>query len=142
MPAGPAVIVDAGPIVAWLNRGDAHHRWARAQFERLRPPLLTCEAALAEASFLVEYAGGDPATIAALTAKGVFRLSPVLADEPDAVVQLMRRYRNIPMSLADACLVRLSEIVPNAVVFTLDTDFRIYRRRGRAVIPVLMPEGR
>jgi hypothetical protein len=46
------------------------------------------------------------------------------------------------MSLADACLVRLSEIVPDAVVFTLDADFRIYRRRGRAVIPVLMPAGR
>jgi hypothetical protein len=90
----------------------------------------------------VAYAGGDPATIAALTAKGVFRLSPVLAEEADAVVQLMRRYRNVPMSLADACLVRLSEIVPDAVVFTLDADFRIYRRRGRAVIPVLMPAGR
>lgn len=142
MPAGPAVVVDAGPIVAWLNRGDAHHPWARAQFERLRPPLLTCEAVLAEAAFLVEYAGGDPATIAALTANGVFRLAPVLAEEAGAVLQLMRRYRNFPMWLADACLVRLSELAPNAVVFTLDADFRIYRRRGRAVIPVLMPEGR
>ncbi len=142
MPVGPTVIADAGPIVAWLNRADAHHQWARAQFERLRPPLVTCEAVLTEASFLVEYAGGDPASIALLTARGVFKLSPVLAEEPEAVAALMRRYRNVPMSLADACLVRLSEIAQGPMVFTLDADFRIYRRRGRAVIPVLMPEGR
>lgn len=141
MPAGPTVVVDAGPIVAWINRADAHHRWTRAQFERLRPPLLTCEAVLAEAAFLLEYAGADPTTVAALTVNGVFSVAPVLGEEAGAVLQLMRRYRSIPMSLADACLVRLSETAPNAIVFTLDSDFRIYRRRGRAVIPVLMPDG-
>lgn len=141
MPAGPTVVVDAGPIVAWINRADAHHRWARAQFERLHPPLLTCEAVLAEAAFLLEYAGADPTTVAALTVNGVFSVAPVLGEEAGSVLQLMRRYRNIPMSLADACLVRLSETAPNAIVFTLDSDFRIYRRRGRAVIPVLMPDG-
>lgn len=141
MPAGPTVLVDAGPIVAWINRADAHHRWARVQFERLRPPLLTCEAVLAEAAFLLEYAGADPTTVPALAANGVFSLAPVLGEEAPAVLQLMRRYRNVPMSLADACLVRLSETAPNALVLTLDGDFRIYRRRGRAVIPVLMPEG-
>ncbi len=141
MPAGPTVVVDTGPIVAWVSRADAHHEWARSEFERLRPPLLTCEAVLTEATFLVEYAGGDPTTVAALGANRVFKLAPVLAEEAGAVLQLMRRYRNVPMSLADACLVRLSEVSPNAIVFTLDSDFRIYRRRGRAVIPVLMPEG-
>lgn len=142
MPDGPTVIVDAGPIVAWLARSDAHHAWARSQFERLRPPLLTCEAVLAEAAFLVAYAGGDPAKVAELSARGVFRLSPVLAEHAALVTALMRRYRSVPMSLADACLVRLSEIVPNALVLTLDADFFIYRRRGRAVIPLLTPERR
>jgi predicted nucleic acid-binding protein len=139
---GPTVIVDAGPIVAWLTRSDAHHAWVKAQFERLRPPLLTCEAALTEAASLVEYAGGDPSKVPALSARGVFRLAPVLAEHGAHVTQLMRRYSNVPMSLADACLVRLSEMVPDALVFTLDTDFFIYRRRGRAVIPLLTPAGR
>lgn len=53
---------------------------------------------------------------------------------------LMHRYRNRPMSLADACLVRLSEIHMTAEVFTLDSDFRFYRRHGNRVIPVLMPD--
>ena len=53
---------------------------------------------------------------------------------------LMRRYRNRPLYLADACLVRLSEIHSAAEVFTLDGDFRIYRRHGNKVIPVRMPD--
>ena len=53
---------------------------------------------------------------------------------------LMRRYRNRPMSLADACLVRLSEIHSTAEVLTLDSDFRIYRRHGNKVIPIRMPD--
>jgi predicted nucleic acid-binding protein len=52
----------------------------------------------------------------------------------------MRRYRNRPMSLADACLVRLSEIHATGLVLTLDGDFRIYRRHGNKVIPVRMPD--
>ena len=142
MRGAASVIVDAGPIVAWLNARDAWHAWARDEFARLRPPLVTCEAVLSEAAFLLEYVGGDAASVAALTARGVFRVVPVLVEHAGAVAQLMRRYANVPMSLADACLVRLSETVPNAVVLTLDADFRVYRRRGRAVIPVLMPEGR
>lgn len=52
----------------------------------------------------------------------------------------MRRYRDRPMSLADACLVRLAELHSGAKVFTLDSDFRIYRRHGNKTIPLLMPE--
>lgn len=54
--------------------------------------------------------------------------------------ELIRTYRNVPMSLADATLVRLSEMHRDSQVFTLDADFRIYRRHGNKVIPVLMPE--
>ena len=57
----------------------------------------------------------------------------------EAFEELLRRYRNVPMSLADACLVRLSELYGDCAVLTLDSDFRIYRRHGRQVIPVLAP---
>ena len=52
---------------------------------------------------------------------------------------MLGRYTSVPMSLADACLVRMSELVPDSVVFMLDSDFRIYRRHGRPAIPLLMP---
>lgn len=142
MRGGSSVVVDAGPIVAWLSSSDAHHGWAQAQFARLRPPLLTCEPVLTEAAFIVGAGGGDASAVAALVARAVWQVMPVLHEHADALARLMRRYASVPMSLADACLVRLSEVVPDATVFTLDSDFRIYRRRGRAVIPVLMPPGR
>lgn len=138
----PSVIVDTGPIVAWLNPSDGYHSWARQQFGRLRPPLLTCEAVLTEAAFLVDYAGGRGGAVIELIRRGVFEVTAVLQENAAALAQLMQRYAAVPMSLADACLVRMSETVADAVVLTLDSDFRIYRRRRRAVIPVLMPEGR
>jgi predicted nucleic acid-binding protein len=136
-----SVVVDAGPVVAWLNRRDAQHAWAKAEFGRLRPPLLTCEPVLAEAAFLVQRSGGDPGAVLALVVKGVLRVALPLQDEAAHLHTLMRRYRNVPMSLADACLVRLSELVDDVAVMTLDEDFRIYRRRGRQVIPISAPEG-
>lgn len=136
-----SVAVDAGPIVAWLNARDAHHEWAEGQFGRLRPPLLTCEPVLAEVAFLVQRSGGDPGVVLALVTKGVVRVAISLQDEAGHLHALTRRYRDVPMSIADACLVRLAELVDDVSVMTFDADFRIYRRRGRQVIPLLAPEG-
>jgi predicted nucleic acid-binding protein len=133
------VLVDAGPLVAWLNRGDAYHAWARDHFARLRPPLLTCEPVLTEVTFLLDSAGLDSAVVPELITKSVLQVGLNLEDEAAPVAALMRRYRNVPMSLADACLVRLSEMRRQSTVFTLDSDFRIYRRHGRLTIPTLMP---
>ncbi len=52
----------------------------------------------------------------------------------------MRRYQSVPMSIADACLVRMSEIYTQSSVITLDSDFRIYRKNRNQEIPVIMPE--
>ena len=143
MPA-PTVIVDTGPIVALLDADEARHEWARTRFAALRPPLLTCEAVLSEASFLLQRAGADPALPVTLAGRGVLRVERPLSSEADAdaVGQLMRRYRSVPMSFADACLVRLVEGIENASIMTLDSDFRIYRQAGRRVIPLLAPAGR
>ena len=62
----------------------------------------------------------------------------VSAHRPD-VWQLLRKYADQPMSLADACLVRMAELSTNCQVFTADKDFRVYRRKGRSVIPLLAP---
>jgi len=63
-----------------------------------------------------------------------------LAQEIAAIQQLMKTYRNIPMSLADACLVRMAEVFPESKVMTLDSDFVVYRKSRRKVIPLLRPE--
>ncbi len=132
-------IVDTGPLVAFLNRRDSWHTWARDRFAELETPVETCEAVVAEAAFLLrQQPGGADALMALLTRRLIvctFRLD----DSTERVADLMRRYANVPMSLADACLVRMAEERPRAKILTLDSDFRLYRKLGRQVIPLISP---
>ncbi len=102
--------------------------------------MLTCEPVLTEATFLLKRAGRDTDSLFALLERGIIRIGVAVEDQQADLRALMRRYRNRPMSLADACLVRLSEMHGAAEVLTLDGDFRIYRRHGNKVIPVRMPD--
>ena len=133
------VLLDTGPWVALLCRDDAHHGWAREQFSRITDTLLTCEAVVAETCFLLARGGHDPAKALALVARGAVRIGLALGDDIVAVQALFERYDNVPASLADACLVRLSELHDRCRVLTLDADFHIYRRHARKAIPVLRP---
>lgn len=139
--SSPTVVVDTGPIVALLDADETHHDWTRGQFDRLAPPLLTCEAVLSEASFLLQRVGADPSLPVALVERGVLRVAQLLdsRDHALAISRLIRRYRDIPMSFADACLVRLVERTDHASIMTLDSDFHIYRQARRRVIPLLTP---
>lgn len=133
-------LLDTGPLVSFLASGLKHHEWAVEQWKRLSPPLLTCEPVLTEAAFLLKREGRETDALFALLERGVIRIAITVQEEQADLRALMRRYRNRPMSLADACLVRLSEVHSAGEVFTLDSDFRVYRRHGNKVIPVLMPE--
>jgi predicted nucleic acid-binding protein len=75
-----------------------------------------------------------------LLERGVIRVAFEVDEHLPELRALMRRYRDRPMSLADACLVRMSEVFKDGVIFTLDDDFHIYRRHGSKTIPVLMPD--
>ncbi len=133
------VVVDAGPIIASFIEADAHHSWASEQWSRLKPPLLTCEAVLSEASFILKRFGGDPSAVPALVEKGVLRIAFSVQDQAAYLRVLMERYSEVPMSLADACLVRMTELLDDVAVMTLDSDFRIYRRSSRKMIPLIAP---
>lgn len=132
------VIVDTGPVVAFLNGRDNHHAWVREVLGTVEPPLHTCEAVLSEAAFLLRNLEGGSDALLQLVARGIVDVSFSLADEIDAVRKLMKKYANVPMSLADACLVRMTELEPDSKVLTVDGDFRIYRRNRRQVVPVIM----
>ena len=139
MRKGPALL-DTGPLVSFLASGLKHHAWAVEQWKNLRPPLLTCEPVLTEAAFLLKREGHQADALFELLERGVIRVALAVEEEQTDLRALMNRYRNRPMSLADACLVRLSELHPAGEVFTLDSDFRIYRRHGNKVIPILIPD--
>jgi uncharacterized protein len=135
-----SVIVDTGPIVALLDADDQQHAWVKAQFSRLRPPLLTCEAVLTESCFLIARGGGDASAVIQLAERGVLSVVQLFDVEAPSIARLMRRYENVPMSLADACLVRLVELTSQSTLFTLDSDFEIYRQKGRRLIALLAPQ--
>ena len=134
------LILDTGPWVALHCRDDAHHAWAKLQFSQHAGPFLTCEAVVAETCFLLARSGFDPARALNLVERGVVRVALSLADQVSAVRALFERYDNVPASLADACLVRLSELHEPCRVVALVRAFAIYRRPGRKVIPVLSPQ--
>lgn len=133
------ILADTGPLVAYLDRSDRDHAWAKSVFSKINRPLLTCEAVIAETLFLLRRGGIDPQAVLALIERGLLIPKFDLTKEISPIRSLMKTYQNIPMSLADACLVRMAEIFPDANVMTLDSDFVLYRKARRKVIPLINP---
>jgi uncharacterized protein len=131
------VLADTSFLVAWLVDRDSYHRWAVSQVGSFPPPWLTCDAVLAETFYML---GPDGApSLTALLRRSGLRLAFDLRGNLDVVLDLMAKYSDVPMSLADACLVRMSEILNDPVVLTADQDFRVYRRHSRQVVPCVTP---
>lgn len=133
----PSVIIDSSALVALLDSRDQHHRWAREAVAGLLLPWLTCEAVVVECFFLL--AQPEAARLIRLLGDGRVRVAYGLRDEGKPVFELMHKYADVPMSLADACLVRMTETLPDPLVLTTDADFKIYRRHSRQMVPCLMP---
>jgi predicted nucleic acid-binding protein len=132
-------IADTGALVALLDRADAHHNWAVQCFKAIRPPLLTCEGVLTEALHLLSDMPISSQALARLHQDGVLKVAFDFETHATAVWRLIDKYGDTPMDFADACLVRMTELHDNCVVWTVDSDFLVYRRHGRQVIRLLSP---
>ena len=132
-----SVVVDAGFLVALLNRGDTHHSWAVTQITPHPLPWRTCEAVLSEAFHLLGSHGTSP--LSALLRRKALLVAFDLENDLESVLKLLQKYESVPMSLADACLVRMAEVLPDPIILTTDSDFRIYRRHSRQTIPCVLP---
>lgn len=130
-------VADAGFLVALLSRRDSNHDWAVAQASQFDLPWVTCEAALSETAHLLGESGA--ASFTTLLRRGALDCTFRFADHADAVLRLLEKYSDVPMSFADACLVRMSETVSDPTILTTDADFRVYRRHGRQVVPCILP---
>lgn len=109
------------------------------QFKTVPYPLFTCEAVITEAGFLLRRRTNNIDAIFKLRRRGLITVAFHFDDEHERIEKLIATYANVPMSFADACLVRMSEQYPKGVILTLDSDFRIYRKLGNQIIPVIMP---
>ena len=132
-----SVIVDAGFLIALLIRADSNHRWAVDHAQLYQPTWQTCEAALSEAYHLVGYSKAT--ALNTLIRRQALAIPFHFSEHAESVLNLMDKYSGVPISLADACLVRMTEILPEPVLLTTDSDFRIYRRHSRQSIPCVLP---
>lgn len=131
------LIADSSFLVALLTECDADHRWAVEEATRNPHPWKTCEAAISEAFYLMGPPGAGVLT--ALLQRRAVVCAFDFASHVDDVARLMKKYADVPMSFTDACLVRMTELFSNPTLLTTDSDFRVYRRHGRRVVPCVMP---
>lgn len=134
-----AVLADTGALVALLDRSDKWHHWAVDVFRLLRPPVLTCEAVLAETLHLLRDSRASRRALAQLCSRQIIRLAFDFEAESTAIWRLLDKYDDVPMDFADACIVRMTETHPTSRVWTVDSDFTIYRRNVRQSIPLIYP---
>ncbi len=128
-------IADTGFLVAFANRRDKHFAWAYSLAQQIQEPLPTCEAVLAETAFHLN----DSALVLDMLDKGLVRLAFDMESNRTQLSTLARRYADRYPDLADLCLIRMSELIPDHPVITVDGDFKVYRRNRSDVIPLIMP---
>jgi predicted nucleic acid-binding protein len=134
-----AAIVDTGPLVAYLDRAEQHHRWAAARVQELEAPLLVCEPVLVEAMYLLAGYSRAQDGLFEFLRNGVLSVGLRIDEHLGAIHKLLQKYRDVPMSLADACVVRMAEIHQQHAVLTLDSDFSVYRKNGRVPLTLIHP---
>jgi predicted nucleic acid-binding protein len=132
-------IADAGPLVAYFDRSERHHGWAVAQVTNLQPPLLVCEPVVAETMYLLGAVARAQDALLALLENGALKIAFRVDEHLHELRNLCRKYRDQPMSLADACIVRMAELYDRHSIFTLDSDFLVYRKHGRAPLALIQP---
>lgn len=133
-----ATLLDTGVIVALLDRSEQYHPQCVEVVSDLMGPLATCEAVIAEACYLLRGVRKAPEAVVENVTEGVFQTPVRLADQASAVARLLGKYRDVPMDLADACLVDLADRLETARILTLDGDFEIYRWRARRKFDLLV----
>jgi predicted nucleic acid-binding protein len=133
------LLIDTGPLVQSVISGSRHFESVIEIWGNSVPPALTVEAVVSEACFLLDREKVPIDDLFDFFRRGILKIGMHLDDHLEDVRALLRRYQNRPMSLADACLVRLSELNPEHKLLTFDSDFQVYRRHGNKVIPIIDP---
>jgi len=133
------VLVDTGPLVALFDARDKSHAWAVDTLAHLREPVVTCDSAISEATYLLGPGTDGCLALIEMVERGLVKSAFELQPQIRRIRALMHRYASVPMSFADACLVRMTETLADPVVLTTDADFRVYRRHSRHVVPCVTP---
>jgi len=120
-------LLDTGVIVALLDRSEKYHQACADAVRAVEAPLITCEAVIAESCYLLRKLSGAPEAVIDNVNAGIFQIPFQLSQETAGVKQILGKYRDRQIDLADACLIRLAEEFETADILTLDSDFKVYR---------------
>ena len=121
------VLLDTGVIVALMDRSERLHEACAEAVRELEAPLITCEAVIAESCYLLRKLAGAAEAVIENVASEIFQVPLQLSREAAGVKQILRKYRDRQIDLADACLIRLADEFGTADILTLDQDFAVYR---------------
>jgi uncharacterized protein len=138
------IVIDTGFLVGYTDEADQYYQWAVKAAQRYKPPFYTCEAVIAEAAYMLHQTMGAQgiAAIMKMLENGSLRIDFNLAQHAERIATLTKRYENVPMDYADACIVVMAEQEKyrEHVILTVDDkDFRIYRRNGREILTIDTP---
>ena len=133
------ILLDTGVIVALLDKAEKHHKECVKVLSKLKGQLITCEPVITEACYLLRNQHGAPESILANIEKHVFQVPWMLSGNELRVIELMKKYSKVPMDLADACLVNMAEEFETSEILSLDSDFKVYRWKGKKEFKVLIP---
>lgn len=131
-----ALILDTCVLLAYLDARQVWHQAVATMMVEQGPPFMTVEPVLSELGFLLRRDGKSQSLAAQLAAEGAVEVVPILDRSARRVAELMQTYAAVPMSLADACLVCLSELQQTVPLATFDRDFLVYRRFRREPVPL------
>lgn len=138
--ANNRIIVDSGPLVALLSPRDRAHTWCLSQMETFEESLITCDAVLSEAFFLLKrHADRGSEELMEMIRRGLVQSVFNFSEMEARILSIMKKYAKLPTSFADTCLVAMNEHFEESKIWTLDSDFRIYRKNDRRIIPLIIP---
>ena len=133
------ILVDAGPLVALVDAGDQHHSKCVSALKSLREPMATVWPPFTEAMYLLADLPAGQEALWEMMERGAIHLLPLDSADAPRIRELMRKYANRPMDLADAALLRVAEREGIHKIFTVDRrDFAVYRLHGRTRL-ILIP---
>ena len=132
-----ARIADAGFIIALNSGRPDEEAWARGEIVKWKPPFITCEGALIEAAHFI-----GPAAVIGLLRQETLQVAFDVEEQLPQLAVLIEKYGDQKMDFTDACIVRMTELFPDCIVFSVDSDFEVYRRFRNQPIPVVYPPTR
>jgi predicted nucleic acid-binding protein len=133
------ILIDSGPLIAFFSSSEKYHRWVLGQMSDMNGDLITSESVLSEVVFLLKTHPKALNAISSLVGQGILRIDQAFSESPTECIELVHKYSDLPSSVADVSLVYLHSKLKNSVIFTLDSDFLVYKDKSGKPLRLVAP---